>query len=77
MFFFMLQACRKRMYNSKEHIMDKDVQKIVSLSDDLGEVCEYLIHLMSQSSSDTNSGNKRLFEEIEMFFSTSIAEDNS
>ena len=75
----MLQGCRKRMYNnSKEHVMDKHVQKIVSSSDDLGEVCDYLIHLMmSQSSSDTNSGDKRLFEEIEMFFSTSIASVNS
>ncbi|XP_022722512.1 protein PRD1 isoform X2 [Durio zibethinus] len=72
-----LQACRKRIYNnSKEHIKDKHVQKIVSSSDDLGEVCEYLIHLMmSESSSDTNSGNKRLFEEIEMFFSTLTLED--
>ncbi|KAK6266107.1 hypothetical protein QUC31_016944 [Theobroma cacao] len=74
-----LQACRKRMYNNtEEHLMDKHVQKIVSSSDDLGEVCEYLIHLMmSQSSSDANSGNKRLFEEIEMFFSTSTVEGNS
>lgn len=66
------------MYNSsKEHIVDKHVQKIVSFSDDLGEICEYLIHLMSQSSSDTNCENKRLLEEIEMFFSTSTVEDNS
>ncbi|XVF37892.1 hypothetical protein REPUB_Repub20aG0050200 [Reevesia pubescens] len=70
-----LQACRKRMYNnSKEHIMDKYFQKIVS--DDLGEVCEYLIQLM-MSSSDTNPGNKRLFEEIEMFFSSLTVEGNS
>ncbi|XWS09250.1 hypothetical protein CRYUN_Cryun40dG0069900 [Craigia yunnanensis] len=66
-----LQGCRKRMYNNiKEHIMDKHVQKMVSSSDDLGEVSDNLIHLMSRSFSDTNSGDKRLFEEIEMFFST-------
>lgn len=46
---------------------DKDDQKSVTWSDDVGEICEYLIHLMV-SSSDTNSGNKRLFQEIEMFF---------
>ncbi|XVE81218.1 hypothetical protein DITRI_Ditri15bG0045200 [Diplodiscus trichospermus] len=67
-----LQACRKRLYNnSKEHTMDTHVRKIVSSSDDLGEVCDYLIHLMmSQSSPYNNSGSNRLLEEIEMFFST-------
>ncbi|OMO55503.1 Armadillo-type [Corchorus olitorius] len=64
------QACRKRIYNnSKEHLKDKHVQNIVSSLDDLGEGCEYLIHLMiSQLSSDYTSENKRLVEEIEMFF---------
>ncbi|TYI38348.1 hypothetical protein ES332_A02G020300v1 [Gossypium tomentosum] len=70
------QACRKRMYNnSKEHTTDKNDQKSVTWSDEVGEICEYLIHLMV-SSSDTNSGNKRLFQEIEMFF-RSLTEEGS
>ncbi|KAL4269984.1 hypothetical protein GQ457_HM001740 [Hibiscus cannabinus] len=64
------QACRKRMYNNgQEHITDKHDQRSVTRSDGLAEVCEYLIHLMeSQSSPYTNAGNKRLSDEIEMFF---------
>ncbi|MBA0764628.1 hypothetical protein Gotri_013959 [Gossypium trilobum] len=70
------QACRKRMYNnSKGHRTDKHDQKSVTWSDDVGEICEYLIHLMV-SSSDTNSGNKRLLQEIEMFFRSLTEEGN-
>ncbi|KAK8548369.1 hypothetical protein V6N12_061283 [Hibiscus sabdariffa] len=72
------QACRKRMYNNgQEHITDKHDQRSVTWSDGLAEVCEYLIHLMeSQSSPYTNAGNKRLSDEIEMFF-RSLTESNT
>ncbi|KAL4273284.1 hypothetical protein GQ457_13G028810 [Hibiscus cannabinus] len=64
------QACRKRMYNNgQEHITDKHDRRSVTRLDGLAEVCEYLIHLMeSQSSPYTNARNKRLSDEIEMFF---------
>ncbi|KAK8571609.1 hypothetical protein V6N12_027689 [Hibiscus sabdariffa] len=63
-------ACRKRMYNNgKEHITHKHARRSVTGSDGLAEVCEFLIQLMEyQSSPYTNSGNKRLSDEIEMFF---------
>lgn len=52
----------------------------MSKSDDLGEVYEYLIDLMS--SQDRYSGesyfwNKSLLEEIELFLRTSTIEDDS
>ncbi|KAK8571600.1 hypothetical protein V6N13_047267 [Hibiscus sabdariffa] len=72
------QACRKRMYNNgQEHITDEHDRGSVTRSDGLAEVCEYLIHLMeSQSSPYTNAGNKRLSDEIEMFF-CSLTEGNN
>ncbi|KAE8730828.1 putative Pentatricopeptide repeat-containing protein [Hibiscus syriacus] len=63
------QACRKRMYNNgKEQISDKHARRSVTWADDPAEICEYLVHLMvSRSCSDTDSGNRRLSNEIEKF----------
>ncbi|KAE8677601.1 pentatricopeptide repeat-containing protein [Hibiscus syriacus] len=63
------QACRKRMYNNgKEQISDKHARRSVTWADDPAEICEYLVHLMvSRSCSDTDSGNRRLSDEIDKF----------
>ncbi|KAM3756392.1 hypothetical protein ACB098_02G108200 [Castanea mollissima] len=80
-----LQECRKHKYadNTQDHRADKHMKKMATTPDDLEEVCEYLIHLMSSDSSlDMDSkglhcGNKRLLEEIELFFRTLTWEDDS
>ncbi|GAV58983.1 hypothetical protein CFOL_v3_02516 [Cephalotus follicularis] len=71
-----LQACRKRLVtdNSRYDNRDEQVEKMVPIPDDLAEACEYLIHLMSSDSSlymdhrESKTRDKRLLEEIEMFF---------
>ncbi|TYK01656.1 protein PRD1 isoform X1 [Cucumis melo var. makuwa] len=67
-----LQTCRKHIYYEK----DEDTQTereignvFANVDDDLGEVCEYLNHLIQSYSQK----NKRLLKEIEMFF-TALAE---
>lgn len=58
------------------------VEKRFTKADDLGQVCEYLIHLMSSATSlDLDSEGsqtlkKRLLEEIETFFRTLTVEDD-
>lgn len=66
------QTCRKHIYYEK----DEDTQTereignvFANVDDDLGEVCEYLNHLIQSYSQK----NKRLLKEIEMFF-TALAE---
>lgn len=55
----------------------------VTVADDLGEVCAYLIHLMlSEAPLDADSmglqtEKRRLLEEIEMFFRTLTVEDDN
>lgn len=85
MILLILQECRKHKYadNTQDHRADKHMKKMATTPDDLEEVCEYLIHLMSSDSSlDMDSkglhcGNKRLLEEIELFFRTLTWEDDS
>ncbi|XP_057958708.1 protein PUTATIVE RECOMBINATION INITIATION DEFECT 1 [Malania oleifera] len=62
-----LQACRKHMYtNSVEHEnTQKLVEKVVSVSNDLVDVCEFLLCLMT-SESCIQAGNNTLLGEIEM-----------
>lgn len=73
-----LQACRKYVYtnSTQDDRKDEQVAQMFTALDDLGEVREYLIHLMSSESSiDKDSGGLKngqngLLEEIEMFFRT-------
>lgn len=79
-----MQVCRKQKHT--DNTWDEGAQehkKVVGILDDLGEVCEYLICLMSSESSlDMDSGgshlrNKRLLEEIELFFRILTVQDGS
>ncbi|CAK7348931.1 unnamed protein product [Dovyalis caffra] len=79
-----LQECRKHVYSedSQNDCTDEQIQKRSIIKDDLGEVCEYLIRVMSSATSlDVDCGglqsSQRLLEEIEMFFKTSIVEDDT
>jgi hypothetical protein len=75
------QECRKRLYTEdcQNDCTDEKIEKRTVTADDLGEVCEYLIHVMSSAKSlDVDCGDlqtsKRLLEEIELFFKTSSKE---
>lgn len=80
-----LQACRKYMYtnNTKDDHTDKHLYKKFTKLDDLVEVREYLIHLMSsqrsmeKNSSGLQNGDKELLEEIEMFFRSLTVKEHS
>lgn len=84
-FLLNLQACRKRLYtdNAKGDSEDEHIKKAVTMSGDLAEVCEYLIFLMSSKSSqdsvfaELHLGGRSLLKEIELFLSSSTAEDES
>ncbi|CAJ1850286.1 unnamed protein product [Sphenostylis stenocarpa] len=79
----MLQECRKRMYtnNGEEGLPNETTKKFLTASYDMGDVCEFLIDLMtSDRYLDTVSGgfhtrSKKLLEEIEMFYNTLSAVD--
>ncbi|CAB4263126.1 unnamed protein product [Prunus armeniaca] len=81
----LLQACRKQKYtdNSQDESAKEHKKKAVAILDDMGEGCEYLIHLMSsescldRDSGGLNFGDKRLLEEIELFFKTSTVTEGS
>ncbi|KAK1593013.1 hypothetical protein Q3G72_034425 [Acer saccharum] len=70
-----LQACRKYRYTNTS-IDDEHEEKMFTKVDDLGQVRQYLIHLMSSQSLCVDNGDKRLLEEIEMFFRTLPVEDD-
>ncbi|XP_019447895.1 PREDICTED: protein PRD1-like isoform X1 [Lupinus angustifolius] len=77
----MLQECRKCIYtnNAQEGLRNDPIKKVHTTPYDLGEICSYLIDLIS---SETNldkdtATKKRLLEEIEAFFSTLTVEDGS
>ncbi|KAK9177843.1 hypothetical protein WN943_027032 [Citrus x changshan-huyou] len=80
-----LQACRKYVYTNctQDEHTNKHLYKTFTKLDDLGEVREYLIHLMSsQSSMEKNcrglqNGDKELLEEIEMFFRSLTVKEHS
>ncbi|BBG93462.1 putative recombination initiation defect 1, partial [Prunus dulcis] len=81
----LLQACRKQKYtdNSQDESAKEHKKKAVAILEDMGEVCEYLIHLMSsescldRDSGGLNFGDKRLLEEIELFFKTSTVTEGN
>ncbi|KAG6731064.1 hypothetical protein I3842_01G111200 [Carya illinoinensis] len=83
----MLQACRQYLYAdiTQDDQSDEHVKKTGTTSNDVEEVCEFLIYLMSsESSPDMDSrgshiaiGNKQLLEEIELFCRTLTVEDDS
>lgn len=63
---------------AREHI-----KKTLTISDDVGEVCEYLVYLMSSESCQVRDSrglhfrNRSVLEEIEIFLRTSTVEDGS
>ncbi|KAJ1426693.1 Armadillo-type fold [Sesbania bispinosa] len=80
----MLQECRKLMYtnNAQEGHPNEPIKKALTNQYDLGDVCQYLIDLMSSETYiDMDSwgfhmGSRRLLEEIELFFSTLTVDDD-
>ncbi|CAJ2668133.1 unnamed protein product [Trifolium pratense] len=81
----MLQECRKHMYtnNAQESLPSEPIKKVLTMPYNLGDVCRYLIDLMSaETYLDTDSrgfnmGSKRLLEEIELFFSALTVDDDN
>ncbi|RDX83175.1 Protein PRD1, partial [Mucuna pruriens] len=78
----MLQECRKRVYcnNTQEGLPNESIKKVVTASYDMGDICEYLIDLMTSLdmvSGGFHTGSKKLLEEIELFFSTLTVDDDS
>ncbi|KAK2641672.1 hypothetical protein Ddye_023435 [Dipteronia dyeriana] len=69
-----LQACRKYRYTNTSQ--DEHEEKMFTKVDGLGQVRQYLIHLMSSQSLCADNGDKRLLEEIEMFFRTLTVKDD-
>lgn len=79
---YILQVYRSSLYaeNTSYESSDNHTKK-VSTKDDLGELCGYIIQLMSTEASpdiyEKNIDvNTKLLEEIEMFFRTLAVEDN-
>ncbi|CAI0453180.1 unnamed protein product [Linum tenue] len=68
----LLQECRKLAYaeesrdESKGDNIDRN-KKRERGADDLGEACEYLIHLMMSADLDPQRRSRRLLDEVEMF----------
>lgn len=66
---------------TQDNRAEEHVKKMATTPDDLGEVCEYLIRLISAESTLTDSRgldfrNTRVLEEIELFFRTLTMEDD-
>ncbi|XP_012078523.1 protein PUTATIVE RECOMBINATION INITIATION DEFECT 1 isoform X1 [Jatropha curcas] len=80
-----LQECRKHISTGdvQNNSTEEHTEKRVPITDELGEVCEYLIHLISSDmhldddSVSLGTGKKRLLEEIEMFFRTLTVQDDN
>ncbi|KAH1226931.1 Protein PRD1 [Glycine max] len=74
----MLQECRKRMYsnNAQEDLPNEPIKKVLTTSYNMGDICEYLIDLMT-SEAYLDTGSKKLLEEIELFFSTLSVDNGS
>ncbi|XP_061338691.1 protein PUTATIVE RECOMBINATION INITIATION DEFECT 1 [Gastrolobium bilobum] len=80
-----LQECRKRIYtnNAQEGLPNEPIKKVLTTPCDLGDVCRYLIDLISSEtyldmvSWGFHMGSNRLLEEIELFFSTLTVDDDS
>ncbi|XP_043711385.1 protein PUTATIVE RECOMBINATION INITIATION DEFECT 1-like isoform X2 [Telopea speciosissima] len=69
------QACRKQVYidSSQESNTEEHHEKVISIPDDIGKICELLINAMSSDSSlsipseGVHNDKNSLLEEIEMF----------
>ncbi|XP_002516401.2 protein PUTATIVE RECOMBINATION INITIATION DEFECT 1 [Ricinus communis] len=80
-----LQECRKHIYSedSQNECTYEHIEKRVFTKGDLGDVCEYLIYLMSSEthldadSVGLQTMKKRLLEEIEIFFKNLTVEDDT
>lgn len=71
-----LQACKRRMcMENSEDICsgDEERKKVVTMSSNLEEICEFLVQLLTSyshldiNSSGHNAKNSRLMEETELF----------
>ena len=73
------------MYTNNAHnsLTNESIKKVLSTTYDEGEVCGYLLHLMlsetclDMESWGLHSDNKRLIEEIELYFRTLTVDDHS
>ncbi|KMT14805.1 hypothetical protein BVRB_3g065300 isoform B [Beta vulgaris subsp. vulgaris] len=71
----LLQACRRCicMENNEDECIEENGRKVVTMSSDMGEVCEFLLEIMSSESHlDINTGGhhakaNRLMEETDLF----------
>lgn len=71
-----LQTCRNQIYyvNDGDTQTEKEIGDVfANVDDELGDVCEYLNHLIQSDSKK----NKRLLKEIEMFFRALEEKDTS
>lgn len=72
---YVLQACRRCicMENNEDECIEENGRKVVTMSSDMGEVCEFLLEIMSSESHlDINTGGhhakaNRLMEETDLF----------
>lgn len=70
--------------NAQDGLPNEPIRKVRTTPYDLGDVCRYLIDLMSSEETylDMDSwgfhtGSRSLLEEIELFFSTLTVDDDS
>lgn len=69
--------------NAQDGLPSEPIKKVLATPYDLGDVCRYLLDLMSSEtyvdmdSWGCQTGSKRLLEEIELFFSTLTVDDDS
>ncbi|WCJ27535.1 Protein PUTATIVE RECOMBINATION INITIATION DEFECT 1 [Euphorbia peplus] len=79
-----LQECRNHIYaeDARNDCADEHMERKTGYTDDVGDICEYLILLMSSETETEDesvgfqNGKKRLLEEIEMYFKTLTVVDN-
>lgn len=62
--------------NAQEGLQNEPIKKFLAASYDMGDICEYLIDLMT-SEAYLYTGRKKLLEEIELFFNTLTVDDDS
>ena len=62
--------------NAQEDLPNEPIKKVLTKSYNMGDICEYLIDLMT-SEAYLDTGSKNLLEEIELFFSTLSVDNGS
>lgn len=80
-----LQACRQQLYAdiTQDDQSEEHMKRTATTPNDVEQVCEYLIYLMSTESSPymdsrgSRFGNQRLLEEMELFSRILTVEDDS